>query len=664
MPRRCANWILSLLSLPLISCSALLPQQNVKTPSPTQATLTTISVAPSTTSVNVSADILFVATGNYSDGTTKNLTSTAQWNSSNSAVASVNATGTATGMGQGTATISATSAGVSGSAMLTVNTTGGGTGSGSGGSAGSGGSSGSGGSIATLTGITILPANPSIPLNTTEALTATGSYSDGSSADITSRVTWVSSSPATASVTTTGEVTAVAAGSTTITATLGGVSQSTVVTVTAPTITSISVGPDGPTLPIGITEQFVATAIYSDGSTADLTAGVAWSSSTASVATIDSTGLASLVGAGTTTITATVGALSDSTTVTVVNAHLTSLTLSPATATMAAGTAQQFTATGTFDDGSTQILPSVQWSSSAQGTLTVDSSGLVTAVAAGTATLNATSGSITGTASITVTSATLVSLAIAPLNSTMPTGATKQFTATGSFSDSSTQDMTTLVLWSSSNLSTASINAAGLVNSFTTGNTTIQASLGSAVQSTALTVSTVGLQSIAITPANPTIAKGTFVKFTATGTYSDGSTALLNNVAWKSSKPQLANVRSSGIARGKKAGSVTISALAFGVTGSTSLTVGTGVLVSIQVTPINPSVAAGTKLQFTATGTFSDGTTQDVTLNSHWSSSVAAVATIANAPSQGGLASTNTAGATTIGANSGGIANTTSLSVN
>jgi len=154
------------------------------------------------------------------------------------------------------------------------------------------------------------------------------------------------------------------------------------------------------------------------------------------------------------------------------------------------------------------------------------------------------------------------------------------------------------------------------------------------------------------------------VNFTATGTYSDGSTALLNNVAWKSSKPQLANVRSSGIARGKKAGSVTISALAFGVTGSTSLTVGTGVLVSIQITPINPSVAAGTKLQFTATGTFSDGTTQDVTLNSHWSSSVAAVATIANAPSQSGLASTNTAGATTIGANSGGIVNTTSLSVN
>jgi uncharacterized protein YjdB len=138
----------------------------------------------------------------------------------------------------------------------------------------------------------------------------------------------------------------------------------------------------------------------------------------------------------------------------------------------------------------------------------------------------------------------------------------------------------------------------------------------------------------------------------------------LSNVTWKSSKPQSANVRTSGIARGKKGGTVTISATAFGVTGTTSLTVGTGVLVSIQITPVNPSVTAGATQQFTATGTFSDGTAQDVTLNSHWSSSSASVATIANAPSQGGLAKTSAVGTTTIGANCGGITNSTSLSVN
>jgi hypothetical protein len=283
---------------------------------------------------------------------------------------------------------------------------------------------------------------------------------------------------------------------------------------------------------------------------------------------------------------------------------------------------------------------------------------------AGTSTVTATSGSISGTASVTVSSATLVSLAIAPANSTMPDEANKQFTATGTFSDSTTQDLTQLALWKSSNPAVATINASGLVTSVATGSTTVQASLGSVVQSTMLTVSNVALASIAIAPANPTISKGTLLKFTATGTYTDGSTATLTNVSWTSSKPQFANVRSSGIVHGKKAGSVTISATAFGVTGTTTLTVGTGTLVSTAVSPLNPSVSPGSTQQFTATGTFSDGTIQDVTINSHWSSSNSSVATIANAPIQAGLATTKASGTTTIGVNTRGISTSTSLSAN
>jgi uncharacterized protein YjdB len=548
--------------------------------------------------------------------------------------------------------IAAQTGGLSGSAALTV--------SGSGG----GGVGGGGGAAANLTSIMIAPANPLIAINTVQQLTATGTYSDGSSADLTSLVTWSSSPLSVAIVNADGAVTGIAAGSATITATLNNVSQSTTATVTAPTISAISVTPEGMTLPIGIGQQFTATAIYSDGSSADLTNGVLWTSSTPTVATIDSTGLASMLGAGTTTVTATVGSLTDSTSVTVVAANLTSISVSPSTASLALGTEQQFTATGTFDDGSTQVLPSVQWSSSAQNVLTVSSTGLGTAIVAGTSTVTATSGSISGTASVTVSSATLVSLAIAPANSTMPDEANKQFTATGTFSDSTTQDLTQLVLWKSSNPAVAIINASGLVTSVATGSSTIQASFGSVVQSTTLTVSNVALASIAITPASPTISKGTLLKFTATGTYTDGSTATLTNVSWKSSKPQFANVRSSGIVHGKKAGSLTISATAFGVTGTTTLTVGTGTLVSTAITPLNPSVSTGSTQQFIATGTFSDGTIQDVTINSHWSSSNSSVATIANAPIQAGLATTKASGTTTIGVNTRGITATTSLSAN
>ncbi len=260
--------------------------------------------------------------------------------------------------------------------------------------------------------------------------------------------------------------------------------------------------------------------------------------------------------------------------------------------------------------------------------------------------------------------ATLVSLAIAPLNSTMPVGASKQFTATGTFSDNSTLDMTQQVLWKSSSPSVATITAMGLADSIATGTTTIEAAWGSLTQSTTLTVSNVKLVSIAIKPANPTVAKGTSLRLTVTGTYSDGSTATLTNVSWKSSKPQIANMRGSGIIHAKKGGTATITATAFGLKATTTLTVSTGTLVSIVITPANTSVAAGTTQQFTATGTFSDGTMQDVTLNAHWSSSIASVATVANAPSVAGLATAYAPGVTTIGLNAHGVTATTSLIVN
>lgn len=420
------------------------------------------------------------------------------------------------------------------------------------------------------------------------------------------------------------------------------------------------------TLPIGVGEQYTASAIYSDGSIQDLASGVTWSTSDPTIASVDTNGLATTVAAGTATITATVGTFTDSSTITVVAAHLLSITVSPATISMAPGTQQAFTATGVFDDGSTQVLPSVQWSSSATSVMTIDGNGLGQAVAAGSATITATSGAVSGTASVTVTSATLVSLAIAPLKSNMPSGATKQFTATGTFSDNSTQDLTLLVLWSSSSMSVATIDNTGLVSSVAPGSTTIGASYGSISQTTTLTVSTVDLVSITISPLDPTIEAHTSVKFTAIGTYSDGSTATLTGVSWRSSKNNLANMHGgAGILRAKKTGKLSVTASFSGLSGSTTVTISNGTLVSVAITPVNASVSAGATQQYVATGTFSDGSTQDVSINSHWSSSTPSVATIANAPVNAGLATTYTSGTSSIGVNHSGITATkVTLTVN
>jgi trimeric autotransporter adhesin len=607
-----------------------------------QPTVSSMQVAPPSMSIGTGLGQQFTATAHMSDGTTKDVTNSVQWSSSDANIASVNSAGMASGSAPGTVTITAAlSASLKSTAALTVSS-----------------------AAVNLSSIVVSPSAATLAVNTAQQFIAIGNYTDGSSADLTALVTWGSSSLTVATISASGLVTGVAAGSTNISASLGGISGSTSLTVSAPSLASISVTPVGLTLGIGINQQYVATATYSDGSSADLTAGVTWTSSSTSVATINSSGVATTVAAGQTTITASISGLSDTSTLTVVPAQLISIVVSPAVQSISAGTTQAFTAVGSFDDGSTQLLPSVTWSSSLNSVAAVDATGLATGVGTGTATITATSGSVSGTASLTVTAATLVSIAVTPAGSNMAVGTTKQFTATGTFSDSSTQDITGVVVWTSSTPAAATISAQGLAASVATGSTTITAAFGSVNGSTGLTVSTAHLVSITVAPANPRIAKGTSIKFTATGTFSDGSVATnLSGVSWKSSKPNIASVRGSGLAHGKKGGTVTITAASSGISGNTTLTVGTGTLVSLVLTPSAPTAAAGTTQLFVAIGTFSDGSTQDITLNSHWSSSSAPVATIANAPSVAGLANCNNAGTSTIGANSGGITGTALLTV-
>jgi len=636
------TWIASF-ALLLAACSGVKNTGGGGGTQPGSATLNGLSITPTSATVLITKTQSLQATGSFSDGTTKDLTSSVAWSSSDSTTAAVSAAGVVTGAATGLATVTARSGTFSASTQITVT---------------------SANVCATPVSIAVTPANPTVPVNTTQQLVATGTNSDASTCDVTDLVTWSSSTIANATVSAGGLVKGVTAGSSTVTATLGSVAGSTSVTVTAPSITSISVTPDDMTLAIGVGQQYIASAIYSDGSIQDLVTGVTWTSSNTSVATIDGNGLATTLAAGSTNITATVGTFTDSSVITVVAAHLQSITLTPTNVTMAAGTQQQFTASGNFDDGSTQVLTSALWSSSALSVLTVDANGLGIAVGPGTSTVSVTSGTVSASTSVTVSTATLVSLAVAPVNSSMPDDATKQFSATGTFSDNSTQDVTQSVLWSSSTPAVATITNLGLVTSVSTGSTTITAMLGSVNNSTALTVSNVKLVSITISPANARVQKGTSLKFTATGNYSDGSTAVLANVSWRSSKNNLANMRGSGILHAKKAGTLTVTASASGVTGSTSVTIGTGTLVSIDIAPANPTVAAGGTQQFIALGTFSDSSTQDVSINSHWSSTISSVATIANAPVNAGLATTTTTGTTTIGVNHGGITATTTLTAN
>lgn len=177
------------------------------------------------------------------------------------------------------------------------------------------------------------------------------------------------------------------------------------------------------------------------------------------------------------------------------------------------------------------------------------------------------------------------------------------------------------------------------------------------------------LVSIEVSPANPTIAIGTNMQFTATGIYSDNSTQdVTTSVFWNSLTPAVATIsntaNSNGLATAVSTGSTTITATLSGVSGSTTLAVSNVTLLSINVTPNPASVIVGMTLQFTATGMFSDSTSQDLTKSVTWSSSNTDIATINNSPTNGGLARGVGIGSVTITATLNSVTDTTTLTVN
>ncbi len=141
---------------------------------------------------------------------------------------------------------------------------------------------------------------------------------------------------------------------------------------------------------------------------------------------------------------------------------LTSVSIAPAAPSISSGTAQRFTATGTFSDGSTQPLSSALWISSATVTATVSNdrtnSGVAASASQGTATVTATVAKVSGSATLTVIAPVLQSVAVTPLNPTFPSGFAQQFNATGVYSDGSSQNVTSTATWSSSNPSIASVS--------------------------------------------------------------------------------------------------------------------------------------------------------------------------------------------------------------
>ncbi len=620
------------------------------------AGIVSISVDPATLTLPVSGTRAFVARALLSDGTALDVSASATWSSDSPSIATVSSAGLVTAVAAGTAHVQATLAGVSGTSTVTV-------------------------PAATVTDLRVDPGTASTTVGGTVTFAATAVLSDGTSTDVTASATW-SVADATIAKVAAGIATGVAGGTTTVSATLGGKSGSASLTVTSKALSSIQLSPFAPTVGVGVSIPFKATALYADGTSADVTTTATWSSSATAVVTVVASGAtagdATSVGAGSATITAAFGGAKGSTTVTVTAATLSSISVSPSAATVAIGGTLGLKATGTYSDGTTvDLTGSAVWSSSDK-TIVAVSSGTISALAAGNATVTASFGGKSGTSAITVSAATLLSITLSPAPATLPMGATLQFKASGLYTGGSTRDVTADVAWSIDDATIATIsNAAGTAGRATPvkpGSTTVRATLSGVTGTSALTVSAPTVTAITVTPSAISLVRGVKTFATASATYSDGTSVdVTTTCTWSTANTAIANVSngagSQGLVTAVAVGSTTLTCTFGGKTGTASITVTAPVVDTITVSPIAPTCYVGQTIRFTATSISSAGTSRDVTNVATWSvtpTGLLTAVTGGGGPGGGGAGTyrCTAKGTATVSATYNGVTGSTPVTVN
>jgi hypothetical protein len=625
------------------------------------AQLDSISVSPPETTITLGQKQQLTAMGTFSDGKKKEVTQSIIWGSSASSVAfledPVGSPGTVTSAATGSTIITAKDpkTGVIGTTSLTV-------------------------SEARLISFDLSPNNPTIALGTDLPISATGTFSDGSTHEITTGLLWASSNQSVIqindSAASKGMIHTKSVGSAVITATdpETGLTGSSTISVKKASIVSLSILQKNPVIPLGKTKQFMVRCKYSDGSSHVLKSSVSWSSSNPAVAQFkangNQAGVAQSKTTGTTNITATAPqtGISTTTTLTIAPPKLVSYVISPRFPSLSLGKIQQLSVNGIFTDQSKKNLTNTsKWSIAdpkiAKISNVLDKKGVITSLATGSTTISVkdTQTNISVTTTLIVTAAELVSMSISPAHAIIPLGQKKQLSVTGTLSDGSNIDLTQNVNWMSSNLSVAMVGNTpgqkGNVFSKTTGVSviTIKDPATGIKGTSKISVTSKELVSVNIETENHQIPLGTTLELMAKGLYSDGSIEdITESGNWISETPSVISIKNNSGSKGWITGaSIGKSTIRFTDTPSKTsktllLTVTPSTLKAILIDPKASAIYLGDLQQFKAIGEYTDGTQKDITELVEWQSSNSILASIRNNTGRKGLATALAVGSSTI----------------
>jgi hypothetical protein len=262
----------------------------------------------------------------------------------------------------------------------------------------------------------------------------------------------------------------------------------------------------------------------------------------------------------------------------------------------------------------------------------------------------------------------LVSIEVSLENAAIYAPAQTQATATGRYNDGASEDITAEVTWTTSNASIGDVNGAGAVTAVSSGRTNIRATLDDVTGEAELSVLEPRLEMITITGPSQFVPNGMFLQLAATGHYNNGTTrAITNAVTWSVTSTTIATIDTAGRLSAHAVGGTTVQATQGPITGTYSVSVTAGVLVTLTIAPNPvPELPKGLTTELTATGMFSDGVENDVTEMVVWATDNDLVATVNSTDNKGLVTATGTTGATNIHATynapSGTITDTVTVS--
>jgi uncharacterized protein YjdB len=589
--------------------------------------LASLAINPVESSLKVAATFQLTVTGTYSNSSSQNLTSLATWSVANTSVLNISSTGLVTALSAGTSIVTATYEGLTVERSILVKA---------------------------LLNLRISPASVTLAIASSQQLSVTGTYTDDSVEGVDSLLTWESSEPNIASISTSGVILAVSAGTMSVTASLQGVSEAIQVTV-LPNLVSLTINDLSSSLKVSDTFQLIVTGTYSDASTQNVSSSATWAVADAAILNISSAGLVTALSEGSTIVTAAYEGLTIERSISV--KALLNLRISPASVTLAIASSQQLNVTGTYTDDSVEGVDSlVTWQSSDSSVATISTSGLILAISAGTISVTASLQGVSEAIQVTVLPH-LVSLTINDVSSTMKVSDTFQLIVTGTYSDASTQNLTVSATWSVADTSVLNVTSAGLVTALSSGASTVTAAYEGLAVERSITVK--ALLDLLISPGSVTLAITSSQQLSVNGQYTDDSVEAVDSlVTWQSSDPSVATISSSGRVLAISPGTISVTATLQGLSKATQVTVLPN-LDSLSSTEVIPNLKIFDTFQLTLTGIYSDASTQNLTSLATWSVVDATVLSVSST----GLVSALSAGTTILTAAYEGLTVERSISV-